>query len=650
MSDGSDEDDVPLSDEADAGTPDDPDEGRPGVDPPSVPAEDDESRRRSRLLIAGLTAVLIAPLGVALVVLRNPRWFPILDIAMTELRVRDTGTSNTPLIGLPGRIGQYPKQGSHPGPLSFWLLAPVYRLFGGTSSAIAVSTVVLHTAAVGLALWLAKRRGGIALVLGTAVVLSLLIRSYGAEYLTQPWNPYMPLLLWFVALLAVWSVLCRDAVALPVFVFAGSFCAQTHTPYLGMVGGVGLLVVAGIVLTYRSADADGRRRLLKWTAGSVALGVVLWTAPVVDQFISEPGNFGVLFEHFGTPPEESIGFGQGLELTLLHLNLWRFVTEQGAAIGSLFGADKSAPGSTLPGLLTLGVWLASVAVARKLGHQRLLRLHAVVGVGLVFSVISISRIFGQVWYYLMLWAWGVTALLLLAVGWTAVAAYLERRAADRPDPMLVRAGVGGALALIVLSTAVFAVDASDTEPPAKPLSTTMETIVPATVQELSDGSQEYRGRDERYLVNWSDLLYIGAQGVALVNELDRAGFDIGVIGPWSTVSGRHRERTVDESTSYIHMANGVEVDVWRKKPGMVEIAYVEPRTPAEIERFEEVRLDVRAELKRHGLEDLYESVDRNLFAAAIDPRITSKAQDGMDEMGDLGLPTAVFVGPPSVLD
>jgi hypothetical protein len=63
----------------------------------------------------------------------NDRWAPVLDLAVTELRVRDVGTAHTPLVGLFGRFGPMGNdQGSHPGPLSFYLLAPVYRLLGGS--------------------------------------------------------------------------------------------------------------------------------------------------------------------------------------------------------------------------------------------------------------------------------------------------------------------------------------------------------------------------------------------------------------------------------------------------------------------------------------------------------------------------------------
>ena len=42
-------------------------------------------------------------------------WHPVLDLAMTEFRVRDVFTSHTPLIGLPGRIGSTRRRAATPG-------------------------------------------------------------------------------------------------------------------------------------------------------------------------------------------------------------------------------------------------------------------------------------------------------------------------------------------------------------------------------------------------------------------------------------------------------------------------------------------------------------------------------------------------------
>ena len=71
------------------------------------------SRRDAALLALGV----MSPLVVAAIALGFKPWVPVLDMAMTELRVRDVGGRHTPLVGLPGRIGQtIQEQGSHPGP------------------------------------------------------------------------------------------------------------------------------------------------------------------------------------------------------------------------------------------------------------------------------------------------------------------------------------------------------------------------------------------------------------------------------------------------------------------------------------------------------------------------------------------------------
>ncbi|MGZ0191420.1 MAG: hypothetical protein ACKVG5_03605, partial [Acidimicrobiales bacterium] len=62
--------------------------------------------RSSAGLIVLVTVGLGVPLLVAVIALAQRRWYPVLDLAMTEFRIRDVGSRQTPLIGLPGRIGE----------------------------------------------------------------------------------------------------------------------------------------------------------------------------------------------------------------------------------------------------------------------------------------------------------------------------------------------------------------------------------------------------------------------------------------------------------------------------------------------------------------------------------------------------------------
>jgi len=225
-----------------------------------------------RWLFPTVSAAVVAPLVVAVLAQRNAHWHPVYDLAMTELRVRDVGGRHTPLIGLQGRIGP---TGSHPGPLSFYLLAPVYRLLGSSAFALQAASATFHAGAAITALLVARRRGDGRIVIGVGIVLLLLIQGYGLGPLTEPWNPHLPVL-WFVAfLVAVWSVLEGDLVMLLPAVFAGSVCAQTHVPYLAValgLGGVVALVAVGYAWRARGERAAPGWR---WLAGAVCSRRVL---------------------------------------------------------------------------------------------------------------------------------------------------------------------------------------------------------------------------------------------------------------------------------------------------------------------------------------------------------------------------------------
>jgi len=136
--------------------------------------------------IVAVTIAVALPLIIAVATLSGRRWFPVLDLAMTEFRVRDVGGRHTPLIGLPGRIGTFPEQGSHPGPLSFYLLAPTYRLLGSSAWSMEVGTIVLAIAAIGLVLWIVQRQCGAKGIEVGALVVLIASRGYGMDTLTQP--------------------------------------------------------------------------------------------------------------------------------------------------------------------------------------------------------------------------------------------------------------------------------------------------------------------------------------------------------------------------------------------------------------------------------------------------------------------------------
>src|SRR4030095_506812 len=116
--------------------------------------------------------------------------------------------------------------GAPPGPCSCSLLAPLYRLLGGSYWALRVSTAALDAVAIACALLIAHRRAGVPAVFAAGLGIASLQLGFGLLALTEPWIPHVPILWFVVFLLAVWSVASDDPWMLPVAAATGSLCAQ----------------------------------------------------------------------------------------------------------------------------------------------------------------------------------------------------------------------------------------------------------------------------------------------------------------------------------------------------------------------------------------------------------------------------------------
>jgi len=429
---------------------------------------------------------------------------------------------------------------------------------------------------------------------------------------------------------------------LPVAVVAGSLCAQTHVPYLGLTLGLGAFAVAFATWSAyrRRKNRAALRRFLVWGAIAAGVAVILWIPPVIDQIVHTPGNLSVLSDYFRNPPESPVGLRRAIDVFFVHLNPWQLVDR-------LVTADRTKvdSGSPVPGVVFLGVWAASAVAAWRIRHRALVRLDLVLGVALVLALVSMSRIFGLVWYYLVLWAWGICALMVLAVVWTAVVLVGKRWA----GPTAARAVAVGTAALVgvaVLFSALFTYDATSADVPAPRLSSTLGVLVRPTAAALENSSVPGGGRDGLYLVTLRDPVDIGAMGYGLMNELDRRGFDIGVLDIYGPGATRYRVIDPADATGVVHLAIGPDdIDVWRAKPGVREVARTDPRTPKQRAEYQRLRTQVIDDLDAAGLGELVPTVDDNLFGLSLNTRVPEPARQKLIRMTDLGLPAAVFIGP-----
>ena len=592
----------------------------------------------------------IAPLVVALVALRWRPWAPVLDLAMTEFRVRDVGGRTTPLIGLPGRIGDFPDQGSHPGPWSFYLVAPFYRLGGATAWGMQFGSVAINSAAfvgvVAIGRRLAGRTGAVVM----AAVVAVAIRGYGLNVLTHPWNPYFPLALWLLLLVAAWAVVAGHHRLAVVVAVCGTVAAQTHVPYLVSAVFVSLIVLGSLVVRWRHADGEDRTAVRRSTLIALGTTVVLWLPPIIDQLRRDPGNMTMLFDHFtGEPDEPVVSLSLAGRVFLRHLDAFGMAA---ALIGRSNGfvVRSSEPyagvgGSSVGGAIVLVAWVVAAVWAVRRGHRRLTALNVVLAAALLAAIVSVSRIFGKVWFYLTLWAWGTLLLVLVSIAWTAWLATRERVGREKrslPErlPMSIAVAVGTVATLLSLG----AVATHDVPEPM--LSDGLRAVVPDTVAAIEAGVGDATGRDGRYLVRWRDAVIIGSQGYGLVNELERRGLDVGVQDPWRVPVTPHRVMAPGTFDAEIHFVSGVFVDEWSERPGFVEVAAADIRSDAEQARFADLRERVGVRLVELGRPELIDVVDRNLFGASLDPALPRDVVDDLSEMLDLGERVAVFIGPP----
>ena len=361
--------------------------------------------------------------------------------------------------------------------------------------------------------------------------------------------------------------------------------------------------------------------------------MVLWLPPVIEQLTTGSGNLSAIWHEITNPPEPPIGVGTGVRLLLLYLNPWRLV----ATRYSLVDAHQAITGSLIPGLLVLAAWLASVVAAWRLRHQALLRLHVVLAVALVLGLSSLSRIHGIIWFYLMLWALGVTSLMLLAIGWT-LAVVIGPRLSPSAQERANRSASPVLVAVAVVFTLMFAFNAAYAKVPNPPWSRTLGQLVSPTAKALASGSVPGGGRHGRYLVTWTDPVAIGTQGFGLMNELERRGFTVGATAPNRGGVTPHRVLSSARATATVHLSVGADIATWRALPGVREVVYLDPRSPRERAEFARLRLKVMDGLRAAGLAKQAPELDQNLFTTAIDPQVPRQLKNDMTRMLDLGCP------------
>ena len=253
-----------------------------------------------------------------------------------------------------------------------------------------------------------------------------------------------------------------------------------------------------------------------------------------------------------------------------------------------------------------------MAWRRRLDPQ--LRLHAVLGVACALGLVSISRVFGDFFDYVIRWIWVLAALVGVAIVWTAWEAS-PRAVAPAP-----RVGGGGRPRRRLRRRVGRRRSTSSRRGRATARSS------PASRRELEDELDA----DGRYLVRWDDTISLGATGVGVLLELEKRGFDVGA-DPFQRAAVLPH-RIVDDECDADAVVE-IVVGPWRRRgarlPGAEEVAVVDTRTPEERRRFDEAAARLDDALREAGADELTPVADQQLIGIALDPRLPEDAEDDL---------------------
>jgi hypothetical protein len=454
---------------------------------------------RTRWLLVLTLAPLVVS-AVALAVGVGGAYLPSGDQAGTELAVRAVGRHEV-LRGLWSR-----ELWAHPGPLSFYLLAPVYWLTGGSSIGLNIGALIVNGAAVTGMAAVALRRGGRALALCTLVACALAMRALTADMVHEFQNIHIVTLPFGLMIFLTWAMTCRESWALPAGVVVAAFLAQTH---VGFVPLALPLLAAGAIALVLSARRTGELRSLRragaWAGG---LFVLAWSPLVADVVVNVPSNTRRVIMWFQSGEEGAHTLVEG----------WRVVSGQfgvppewmtGKWQPTWSGESPFLLASPVPFLL-VPVAIAGVALWRRAGDGR--RLVAVLAGTAVLSIVAVARTVGPVFEYRLRWTWMPPLVAFVVVAWAGWRWAVER-CGLRADRVLSVA----ALAVLAGVSVASGVDAATAGTPQPSDSALIAELMPDVLDELDPDSGPVVVSDP-----WTPGAWYGR---AFVLQLERRGFD-----------------------------------------------------------------------------------------------------------------------------
>lgn len=466
---------------------------------------------------AVLPGVAVLPAVMALVRVLRTGWVPLADEGVIAIRAYDVFTPRSPVLGqMSLASGSAGAPTRSPGPMGYWVLAPATRV--DPPAMVAVAAVLFAAVVIVAALALARRRGGVGLMVALAAGLVMSFRGLDPIVLAEGWNPSIGLAPVVLLVLLAWSVGVGDRPLFPVVVGVASFLAQVHLTYvLAAVVAVVVALVGGWV-TVRPRPST------KPVLVGLAVGLVAWAPPIAQQLLRSPGNLSLLVRANGG---EAQGWSTGAGVLAWSIGTPpAFLRGRAGGIELLARLDPSFPSFAVLGALAVVVGLLAVAAVGAVRRDREIVVPsvlvlAVLAAGVVTFSATPQGARGLSIVYVTWWFVPLGMLAWVVLGWTALRVRPKGAwAPARPlaaRPRLLGSTIG-ACAVVIAALAL----TTPMEGPDDPLYPVATAAAEAVLAEVRPG--------QRYLIEESGML--GFQlAPYLAYEMRRAGAHPVIGGP-----------------------------------------------------------------------------------------------------------------------
>ena len=600
-------------------------------------------RRHPNLAVLATTLLVMSPAIVAVASNLLVDWHPTGDMSLAELMMRGI-PEHPPLVGVAARVGRdINDQGYKPGPSMAYALYPVYLLFARSSIGVIVSTLVVHAVGVFFAIHLARRWFGWWLALPLAAALALMVRALAPGFFLEPWNTWIPVFAYPVFVLLLVGVMSGRVLALPWAVAVGYHCLQTHISYVPLVASA-LFVAAVWVVVTRWSDRGWVRPMVR----SAVVTVVMWLPPVVEQFQPGTGNLRRVWEHFTSPPSETVGVASAVRAMAGEMNL------AGPMITGP-GRDPLDPTNWWGWSALVVVVLVGVAswwkLRRRDGSVPRDRMAALLVLSTLVGLYATSRVFGTFYDYVIRWMWALTALWLAWSVWN-VASFLGSASLSNGSfdarPVESRVGgprrtLAGVLSAVIVGCAGLGVASSvGAEIPYASDSRLVENIGRQLDSRLA-------GReDERFLWRWHDPASLGGTGFGMVLEAEKRGITLGV-DAWAKATVRpHRSFDESEADAVLWWVVGEgNIERFGARDDAVLLAEYDPRTPEERAESDTLRAAIEERIVDLGHPEWIVLLDSQYGHTQVIYNVDSPPdlKELVIRYNDLRLPGAVFEVP-----